>query len=340
MHSRCARRSDNEGGLRCSFDDFKVEQVKSPVVQMDDYYPFGLKFNGYQRENSVQQNYLYNGKELQAGLNLGWLDYGARMYMPEIGRWGVMDLHTGKYEITSPYNYAFNNPLLFVDPTGMDNIIYLIVPDNDRKVKAKDIEKAANKMLSDLGLSKIQVKIFDIKTNGKFNPRKLDKTDGWAVVGSNRKEVSRIARSVDRQDNRRNRDRYPDGKSDYETFIDDFEKRVDNERNPEISDRGIDNKDGKGRGISVDTEDIPEEWKPYRTFWAALSTIHGAGHNASGSHIEEGVMADGNGLARQWAENGSKGILDKANNAYYIQIMLQRFSSDKPVDNYNSKNKR
>ena len=36
------------------FDDFKVEHVKSPVIQSQDYYPFGLTFNSYNRENSVE----------------------------------------------------------------------------------------------------------------------------------------------------------------------------------------------------------------------------------------------------------------------------------------------
>lgn len=73
------------------FDDFKVEHVKSPIVQMDDYYPFGLTYNSYIRKNYVSNLYQYNAKEKQDELELGWLDYGARMYIPEIGRWGVVD---------------------------------------------------------------------------------------------------------------------------------------------------------------------------------------------------------------------------------------------------------
>ena len=40
-------------------------------MQMDDCYPFGLTFNSCQRENSVDQKYLYTGKELQNELELG-----------------------------------------------------------------------------------------------------------------------------------------------------------------------------------------------------------------------------------------------------------------------------
>jgi RHS repeat-associated protein len=58
---------------------------------MEDYYPFGLTFNSYHRENSDVNLFQYNGKEEQDELDLGWLDYGARMYMPEIGRWGLVD---------------------------------------------------------------------------------------------------------------------------------------------------------------------------------------------------------------------------------------------------------
>jgi RHS repeat-associated protein len=104
------------------FDDFKVTQVKSPVVQMDDYYPFGLAFNSFSRENSLKQDFKYNGKELQDELNLGWLDYGARMYMADVGRWAVVDEKAEKYYPLSVYNYALCNPIIFIDPDGREVI--------------------------------------------------------------------------------------------------------------------------------------------------------------------------------------------------------------------------
>ena len=47
-------------------------------------------------------------------------DYGARMLMPDLGRWGVMDAMSEKYTSWSPYNYAINNPVMVIDPDGND----------------------------------------------------------------------------------------------------------------------------------------------------------------------------------------------------------------------------
>ncbi len=47
-------------------------------------------------------------------------DYGARMLMPDLGRWSVMDAMSEKYSAWSPYNYAINNPVMVIDPDGND----------------------------------------------------------------------------------------------------------------------------------------------------------------------------------------------------------------------------
>ncbi|WP_410676727.1 RHS repeat-associated core domain-containing protein [Chryseobacterium sp. LC2016-29] len=87
------------------------------IVEVNNYYPFGLMHNYTSTTQNVYQ-YKYNGKELQ---ETGMYDYGARFYMPDIGRWGVIDPLAEKMTRHSPYNYAFNNPIMFVDPDGRES---------------------------------------------------------------------------------------------------------------------------------------------------------------------------------------------------------------------------
>jgi RHS repeat-associated protein len=103
------------------FDDLKIT-YHTGVEQMNSYYAFGLaqNSNGFAKQNLINQPLGYNGKEMQDELNLGWNDYGARMYMSDIGRWGAMDPLAEKSRRWSPYTYAYNNPIRFIDPDGME----------------------------------------------------------------------------------------------------------------------------------------------------------------------------------------------------------------------------
>jgi RHS repeat-associated protein len=130
----------NETSEDVWFDNMMVMSVSSVIVQETHYDPWGLELTGlgYQYGGIKANKYLYNGKELIEDNGLQYYDYGARMYDPKIGRWGVVDPMAEKYLPASPYNYALNNPIVFVDPDGRDvDLGNLYERDEDGKYKYK-----------------------------------------------------------------------------------------------------------------------------------------------------------------------------------------------------------
>jgi len=96
------------------------------VKQVNSYYPFGMNIKGLtanefkiNKEYPINE-YLYNGKMFQDELGLDWLDYGARMYDAVLGRFHSVDPLAAIFASQSPYCYAANNPIKFIDYMGMN----------------------------------------------------------------------------------------------------------------------------------------------------------------------------------------------------------------------------
>ena len=102
------------------FDDIVMAHTKGNVVQYNEYYPFGLQTaNSWTRENNTGNNFLANGgTELNTTSNLYDLQY--RNYDPILGRMNQVDPMATKYASLTPYNFAFNDPVMFNDPSGAD----------------------------------------------------------------------------------------------------------------------------------------------------------------------------------------------------------------------------
>ena len=90
------------------------------LFRSNNYYPFGLKHKGYNANiNGTHHKYMFGGKEYDESFQtLNTYDFGARNYDPALGRWMNVDPLAEQMRRHSPYNYAFDNPIFFIDPDG------------------------------------------------------------------------------------------------------------------------------------------------------------------------------------------------------------------------------
>ena len=136
---------------------FLFDHYGEYVVERNDYYPMGMRTatgNGYPQ--LATNLYKYNGKEVQTIGNLGFTDYGARMYDDFTGRWFVPDPLAEKYASMSPYMYCGGNPINAIDVDGRSTWVvragkgkYEVVGgnlyDNDRNIYVGTLDKKNNK---------------------------------------------------------------------------------------------------------------------------------------------------------------------------------------------------
>jgi RHS repeat-associated protein len=90
------------------------------VISYEEYHPYGT--SAYRSSNTAAgislKRYRFSGKERDD--ETGFYYFGARYYAPWLGRWTSSD-PAGLTAGQNMYRYCSNNPLMYVDPNGMQD---------------------------------------------------------------------------------------------------------------------------------------------------------------------------------------------------------------------------
>jgi RHS repeat-associated protein len=167
------------GNIRITYKKNSTYNL-SIVLQQNDYYPFGMQI---QLKGGGTQKYIYNDKELQDDLD--WYDYGARMYDAALGRFQTVDPMAEKLNFQSPYVYAANNPIRFIDFNGLYPKSVLVYDPNIGLYGGYRFTQSAATLLSLVsGVSRFYVEnaIIQERAAGQYRPFYSSNKGGGAIT--------------------------------------------------------------------------------------------------------------------------------------------------------------
>ncbi|AFM02645.1 RHS repeat-associated core domain protein [Bernardetia litoralis DSM 6794] len=112
---------DNQDTEPVYFDNLELRVESDPtlvITQEHHYYPFGMNMSGIERDGELK--YQFNGmveKEQAFGLELYETPF--RSYDAQLGRFWQVEPLADIYVGVNMYQYAYNNPVSFNDPSGL-----------------------------------------------------------------------------------------------------------------------------------------------------------------------------------------------------------------------------
>lgn len=100
--------------------DGSVDYYNADIVSAVDYLPFGGQMPGRVYNDQDRYRYGFNGKENDSEVKGegGQQDYGMRIYDPRVARFLSVDPLMREYPWYTPYQFAGNNPIKYIDLDG------------------------------------------------------------------------------------------------------------------------------------------------------------------------------------------------------------------------------
>lgn len=109
--------NENPTTAEVYFDDLSIKHVKSPVIQYNDYYAYGLQTGNSWTRDYTMNNFLYN-QSTELNTTSSNYDLFFRNYDPTLARFVQVDPLASKYHNQSTYQYGNADPVYWSDPSG------------------------------------------------------------------------------------------------------------------------------------------------------------------------------------------------------------------------------
>ena len=160
---------DASGDIQVDMEDDGISEITGSY----HYYPFGMEFEGRFHGQQVHENrYRYNGKEFNE--EAGWYDYGARWYDATISRFTSVDRFTEKYVFQSPFVYAANNPIKYIDVNGDSIGVNILKSTSQEAFDAFFATKEGKAFIGQFAAKGQSVNGHTFKADGKYHDQGID----------------------------------------------------------------------------------------------------------------------------------------------------------------------
>lgn len=255
--------------------------------------------------------------------------YSEATLEPEIvSRWWAPDPVMQPQQ--SPYLFVANNPIIYVDPNGEDNVIYLVaLPSSKSHFSVEDMKSIAaiaNANYQNLGL---ETRVVVFESNDPFDPAHIDPNDSYVLLGSSSEITSTVS-----------------GKG-FTSEIQDAAKTL---ISSSVAEESATTNNKFEQGILIESSRVSgfaSSSSSDKLGAAAFLIIHGAGHNAGiNKHVNEfaspfpydktEIMYSGNYLTSNNTSPLSS-FLNPSKNSFFIERLSDNsyFGDNEARANYN-----
>ncbi|WP_225980118.1 DUF6443 domain-containing protein [Pseudobacter ginsenosidimutans] len=135
----------NESNLPVYFDNLQVTHTRGPILEVNDYYPFGLTMAGISSK-ALKLGYAENkkkfvGQDFESDLGWDMYQFRFRTHDPQIGRFNQIDPLADKYVYNSTYAYAENRVINGIDLEGLEWLGLPLLGSNPTVLRGPIIEQ-------------------------------------------------------------------------------------------------------------------------------------------------------------------------------------------------------